>query len=80
MDEWAALGWWASPGAGRSTLPALREEAPFEPTQTLVVIDGTTRKIVDRDEHLAHVTGLPYSRTDAHIDEVLVDEGDAKLL
>ena len=35
---------------------------------------------MDRDEHLAQVTGLPYSRTDAHIDEVLVDEGDAKLL
>ena len=68
--------------SGAAQLPDLLSigDAAFETNQAVVVLCSTTRQILRRDERFEQLTGLPSSRTDALFDEVLVDEGDTKLL
>ena len=58
----------------------LEEDTGFSPNKSICVVCSDTHKILQRDAKLSKLTGLPYSRTDAQLDEVMASKEDADIV
>jgi len=64
----------------QSVSAELEEDAGFPPNKSICVVCSDTHKILQRDAKLSKLTGLPYSRTDAQLHEVMDSKEDADIV
>jgi serine/threonine protein kinase len=58
----------------------LEEDTGFPPNKSICVVCSDTHKILQRDSNLSQLTGLPFSRTNALLDEMMASKEDADIV